>query len=444
MKIVFSAVSSGSGKTTFVLGILRALCARGWRIRPYKIGPDYIDTEYHRQICQCSAINLDGFLLSGDQMQSIFLEYHDQDISVIEGVMGLHDGLGSTRQFSTASVAKQIGAPVVLIMDARGMAATAAAIVNGMQDDQSVTIQGVLFNRIRSSSHYQILKEAVERDAGIPCLGYLPEDAELTIPSRHLGITPHQEMAGIEYTLNRLQHYSEKYIELDRLVEIAKCGLSYPASPLTIPYTIPVTIAVAYDPAFSFYYADNLRLMEKFGANLVFFSPLGDAALPKCDGIYIGGGFPELFAKPLEENRTMRNQIYAFAQSGKPIFAECGGYMYLMDKMVTHNQAEYAMCGVFRGKACMQNKLNAQFGYVETELLHDTSIGKKGKKFRSHEFHHSAMISNELPQYESTKISTGRQWQGGHLVKNCFGTYSHIYFRSDLSLLYQFLSSCMS
>lgn len=444
MSVIFSAISSGSGKTTVVLGVLHTLCSRGWRIRPYKVGPDYIDTEYHRQICGCDAINLDGFLLSENQVRRIFYEYNDQDLAIVEGVMGLYDGLGSTHRFSTADIAHQIDAPIILIMDARGMAATAAAIAKGMQSYQNTNIGGIIFNRMRSVSHYHILKTAIERDTGIPCLGYLPEDEALFIPSRHLGIVPHQELEGIERILSKLRQYMEKYIDLDRLVAIARAEprAAQPIEQQIFPDPIPVTLAVAADSAFSFYYHDNLRMMERAGAKLVFFSPLDDADLPACDGVYLGGGFPEVFALQLEKNRAMRRAIFDFAQSGKPIFAECGGYMYLMDSIVMADGKKYEMCGVFKGSAQMQKKLNMQFGYVESELLHDTPIGKKGKRFRNHEFHHSEIVSDAPPIYTSKKISTGRQWQGGHQVKNCFGTYSHIYFRSDLDIMHRFLLSC--
>lgn len=440
---MFAAPHSGSGKTTIVLGILAALRARNISIQPYKVGPDYIDTAYHQEICEKSAINLDAFLLNDHQLQATFEKYNTSQIAIIEGVMGLYDGIGSSSEASTSSVAQAINAPVILIIDARGMATSIAAIIQGFQNYKQSPIRGIILNQIRSKSHFDLLKTIIERDTSLPCLGYLPYDEDIKIPSRHLGILPQQELSNLTTILKKIQTNIEQHIDLDTLLNISRTDQKRIFITENISFNIPCNIAIGFDPSMSFYYYDNLKLLQQSGATLHFFEPMHDTTLPACDGLYLGGGFPEVFAEQLENNVPMRSAIKYAAEQGLPIYAECGGYMYLTNTIVTQQQTTYAMCDIFTDAACsMQKRLNPQFGYVETTLLKDTPIGQKGFCYKNHEFHHSVMTTKTNPIYSSKKVSNGNTWTGGSLYKNCFGTYAHTLFRSDLRMLQSFLSYC--
>lgn len=443
-KILLAAPHSGSGKTTVTIGLLRALVARGLRVQPFKVGPDYIDTAYHSHICGLSAVNLDAYLLGEANLRSLFAEYEADDengICVIEGVMGLYDGLGSGSEASSAHVARLVGAPVVLVMDAKGMAATAAALVQGLACFGPADIRGVIFNNISGERHYRLLKENVEENTGIRCLGFLPRDESLRIHSRHLGILPQAELEGAERLFGRAQELTQAHVDIDGLLEIARQAPPITAQVLQLDFFRPCKIAVAMDKAFSFYYADNLRLLEKAGAELIFFSPMHDECLPECDGAYIGGGFPEVFAQRLEENAGMRESIRGAVQAELPLYAECGGYMYLTEAIITKEGERYEMCGVFAGQAEQGRCLNGRFGYIQSRLLQDTLIGAAGFTYRNHEFHHSRIKSAE-PAYEARKESSGAVWRCGAVSRNAFGTYAHAYFRTDLRMVARFLEIC--
>lgn len=442
--LLFAAPNSGSGKTTVVLGILSALRARNISIQPYKVGPDYIDTAYHQTICEKPAINLDAFLLNDQQLQTTFEKYNHAQIAIIEGVMGLYDGIGTTSDASTASVAQAIHAPIILVIDARGMAASIAALIQGFQNYGKAPICGIILNRIRSQSHFELLKNIIERDTCLPCLGYLPYDETIEIPSRHLGILPPQELKNFKTILKKIQLSIEQNVDIDLLLNIA-CNHNQPINYIqkNVPFHIPCSIAVGLDPSMSFYYHDNLELLKESGALLHFFEPMHDTTLPPCDGLYLGGGFPEIFAEQLEKNISMRSAIKQAAEQGLPIYAECGGYMYLTNAITTQQQIRHAMCNVFSDVSCIiQKRLNPQFGYAKTMLLQNTPIGQRGFCYKNHEFHHSVMHSNTNPVYSSKKMSTGKTWTGGSLYKNCFGTYAHTLFRSNLHMLQSFLLYC--
>lgn len=444
-RLVIAAPQSGSGKTTVSMGIMDALMKRGFDVRPFKVGPDYIDTAYHSRICAHSAINLDVYLLGETELCSLFVEYSAGGVSIIEGVMGLFDGLGSTSFSSTAHVATLLSAPVVLVLNARGMSASAAAVVKGcMEYDKQVNVAAVIFNNVSSVRHYSTLKEAVERDCGIKVLGYFPRESAITIDSRHLGIIPQFELERVDERICAIRALAEQYIDIYALLSIADSAPSLDFKRTAVNPLAPCTLAVAMDKVFNFYYADNLELLKRMGVKIVYFSPLLDAQLPDADGVYIGGGFPEVFAAELENNSSMRASIRAAAQTGVPLYAECGGYMYLMDNIVTVEGNRHAMCGVFRGEAVLGEKLSGQFGYVEATLLTDTIIGKAGTSYKAHEFHHSYIDTPQPPTYSACKAAGSKPWTGGSATKNAYGTYAHVYFRSDPSLVRTFIEACLN
>ncbi|MBC2182253.1 cobyrinate a,c-diamide synthase [Listeria sp. FSL L7-0233] len=441
-KILIAAASSGAGKTTVTLGIMHALKKRGLRVQPFKVGPDYIDTNYHQAITGVASINLDSFLIDDDAMLAALFEKHGEsaDISVIEGVMGLFDGLGIDRDnASTSFIAKCTKTQVILVVDGKAVSTSAAAIVDGFNRfDPELKIAGVIINRVASENHFSLIKGAIERYTDVPVLGYLPKNAAVALPERHLGLVPQEEMTELEAKWELLGDLIAEHVDLDRLLEISKSGedLVGESLDITLPDFSGLRVAYALDAAFHFYYQDNLELIRSTGAMLIPFSPLEDKEVPKADFIYIGGGFPEVFAERLAKNSTMRKSILAAHEKGIPIYAECGGLMYL-GSALEMNDAQYEMVGVFSGISKMTTRLR-KFGYCTAKPLEDTLIGKKGTAIRGHEFHHSVFETTETPCLQLSKKRDGeivKEWQGGYQKGNTFASYLHIHFYQNPAIL---------
>ncbi len=420
-KILIAAASSGTGKTTITLGIMHALKKRGLRVQPFKVGPDYIDTNYHQAITGVASINLDSFLIDDDAMLAALFEKHGQsaDISVIEGVMGLFDGLGIDRDNSSTSfIAKCTKTPVILVVDGKAISTSAAAIVDGFNRfDPELTIAGVIINRVASENHFSLIKGAIERYTDVPVLGYLPKNAAVALPERHLGLVPKEEMTELETKWELLGDLIAEHVDLDRLLAISKTGAKLTVHPpeIQVPDFSGMRVAYALDAAFHFYYQDNLDFIRSTGATLIPFSPLEEREVPDADFIYIGGGFPEVFAERLAKNKSMRESILAAHEQGKPIYAECGGLMYLGSSLEMEAES-YEMVGVFDGVSKMTTRLR-KFGYCIAEPLEDTLLGKKGTAIRGHEFHHSVFETNEPTRMKLTKKRDGeivKEWHGGY------------------------------
>ncbi|MBC1986557.1 cobyrinate a,c-diamide synthase [Listeria sp. FSL L7-0478] len=443
-KILIAAASSGAGKTTVTLGIMHALKKRGLGVQPFKVGPDYIDTNYHQAITGVASINLDSFLIDDDALLAALFEKHGEsaDISVIEGVMGLFDGLGIDRDnASTSFIAKCTKTPVILVVDGKAISTSAAAIVDGFNRfDPELKIAGVIINRVASENHFSLIKGAIERYTDVPVLGYLPKNAAVALPERHLGLVPQEEMTELEAKWELLGDLITEHVDLDQLLEISKSGedLVGESLDITLPNFSGFRVAYALDAAFHFYYQDNLELIRSTGAMLIPFSPLEDKEVPKADFIYIGGGFPEVFADQLAKNSTMRKSVLAAHEKGIPIYAECGGLMYL-GSALEMNDAQYEMVGIFSGISKMTTRLR-KFGYCTAEPLEDTLIGKKGTAIRGHEFHHSIFETTETPCLQLSKKRDGeivKAWQGGYQKGNTFASYLHIHFYQNPAILMQ-------
>ncbi|MDD5878047.1 MAG: cobyrinate a,c-diamide synthase, partial [Clostridiales bacterium] len=339
-KILIAGTNSGVGKTTISLGIMQALTKRNLKVQPYKVGPDYIDPSYHTFITGRYSRNLDSYMLDDEKIKYIVKNASkDADISVIEGVMGLYDGYGIDLNDCTSSyTSKMLKTPVILVINAKAMAASAAAMVLGYKMlDENVNIAGVITNNVKSESHYNTLKEAIEKYTGVEVLGYFPPNKEFSLESRHLGLIPSVEMDCLKAKFDNLAEEIEKYINIDRIIEIAESEefeCSFDLNEFIQKNKVrDKKIAVAYDKAFNFYYRENLELFEKLGMKIEYFSPMEDKKLPPCDYIYIGGGFPEVFAKELHENKEIREEIFKAYEKNIPIYAECGGLMYLGEKL---------------------------------------------------------------------------------------------------------------
>lgn len=420
-KIVIAATQSGSGKTTIVAGILSALKNRGMKVQSYKIGPDYIDGGFHEIASGKPAHNLDSWLV-GEKLADIFFETaKNSDIAVIEGVMGLYDG-GRGGIGSTAEVAKILNAPVILVIDAKSMGASAAAIALGFKNfDSEINIAGVILNRVGSITHAKMIVDALDK-LNIKCFGAIPRNENFVLPERHLGLVPTAENNFTD-VIEKISRAVEENINLDELLKISE-----------IP---AVKIAVAKDEAFNFYYAESLRELEKFGAEIIYFSPIHDKNLPTCDGIILGGGFPEIFAAQLEKNISMREDIKNFS---KPIYAECGGFMYLMKSIKNFDGEIFEMCGVIDSQAVMTEKLQ-MVGYVLATLKKNCIIGSVGEKIHAHEFHFSA-ADTDKNIFECERLRTGKKYLAGYCDKNIVASYLHVHFAGCPSVAKNFVNAC--
>ncbi len=439
--IIIAGTHSGVGKTTVSIGLMAALQRRGWKVQPFKIGPDFIDPGYHTVIIGNPSRNLDSWLLDRETLIDIFIKNSEKaDISIIEGVMGLYDGYdGKSEEGSTAQIAKMINSPVILVVDARSMARSAGALVLGFEVfDKDLNIAGVIFNNINSAGHFKFLKEAVEDRCKAEVLGYLSRDINLGIPERHLGLVTHNENILSHKFVDKLIDLVEKDINIEKIIDIAANA----GPPIT--YNIPaannnpslpgVRIAVAYDTAFCFYYEDNLDIFRNLGAEIVRFSPMKDAQLPKdIDAVYLGGGYPEIFAPDLEANHSLRKEIKRFADAGKPIYAECGGFMYLTEGITDLDGRVYNMVGIFPARAKML-KRRAKLGYVVIEITEDCLLADRGEKIRGHEFHYSeiSFMPEEIGRsYELKKRAGDIPRKEGYTYKNVLASYVHIHFGSN-------------
>ena len=353
--ILIGAASSGSGKTTFTLGLLRALKNRGIAVQPYKCGPDYIDTQYHGLAAGRDSVNLDLFMGGEAHVKEIFARYSQgAGACVVEGVMGLFDGYSKMRG-SSAEVAQVLDIPVLLIVNAKSCAYSVAPIIYGYKNfNPQVKIAGVVFNMVGSASHYATLKDACQ-ELGVPVLGYLPKNSGIEIPSRHLGLSLDEEFLFGEYA-EKIAAMVEEYVDVDALLKIftpdseCLCEESSPCGEAA-----GLKIAVAKDEAFNFIYRENIHSLEKLG-EVKFFSPLKDTQLPECDLLYLPGGYPELYLEQLQGNGAMRKAIKEYIEKGGRCWAECGGMMYLCNSISDENGNEFEMCGVLGQKATMVGK----------------------------------------------------------------------------------------
>ncbi len=442
-KVLVAGTHSGVGKTTVSLALMSAFRRRGRRVQPFKAGPDFIDPGHHRLACGRESRNLDGWMLGAELNRQIFRQATaDADIAIIEGMMGLFDGASPvSERGSTAEIAKQINAPVLLVIDGSAMARSAAAMVSGFSHfDPDLEVLGVLFNRVRSEGHFHLLREAVESSINIPVVGYLQPNEDVTISDRHLGLrTALEDERSTLY--EALGQMAQETVNLDLIEELAQKGKSLVTSEGIAPEVSMrlesgfIKIGVAYDPAFCFYYQDNLELLKAAGAEIVRFSPMNDSVLPEVDLVYLGGGYPELYAKTLEANEGMRHSIQQFAREGGVIFAECGGLMYLTQSIMDFEGQTFEMVGVFSGTVSM-NRKKLTLGYRETEMTNSCILGEAGTKVRGHEFHYSSFSSNGKMNY-ACRLSDARsadRGEDGFVKDNVMACYTHLHFASQPSI----------
>lgn len=451
LRLVIAGTHSGVGKTTATLAILAALKARGRLVQPFKAGPDFIDPGHHSAATGRSSRNLDGWMLGEGVNREIFTRTAaDADLSIIEGMMGLFDGSSPVNEIgSTAELAKQLDAPVLLVIDGSAMARSAAAIVSGYAKfDPALRVAGVLFNRVSSEGHYKLLKEAVEQETDVMVVGYLRPDPAVTISDRHLGLMTAMEQ-GTGELYGRLAKAAEETIDLDRIEELARSASEFVrddeiATPRLTPDAsrLTVRVGIAYDQAFCFYYPDNLELLEAEGAELVRFSPLNDQVLPDVDMLYLGGGYPELYGERLAGNVTMRTAIRKFAERGGTIYAECGGMMYLTQAIRDFAGRSHEMVGLFPAEAVMQQQ-GLTMGYRTMELSQGCILGAAGAIARGHEFHYSTLVPKGSLDYAcALRDAQGNsKGQDGLSVGNTMALYTHLHFASQPQIAKSLVSS---
>ena len=440
---MIAAPKSGSGKTMITCALLQLLKDSGKNVSSYKCGPDYIDPMFHQKVLGVPSKNLDTFFTDEKTTVQLFLDKRaDGDFAVLEGVMGLYDGLGGIyEQGSSYHLAKVTQTPIILVVDAKGMGKSVLALIAGfLQYDTQHLIKGVLLNRM-SKGYYDIIKPLIEKELSVKVVGYFPEQKDIGFSSRHLGLVMPDELADIKEQLDELAGRLKKTIDLDMLLDIAVEAEEITKTTNTEQMQIQnqnntVNIAVAMDEAFCFYYEDNLRLLEKCGAKLQYFSPLHDTSLPKdCDALLLGGGYPELYAKELSENLSMRNSIKTAFKTGLPTVAECGGFMYLHTYI--HNICEedadaqnyvFGMTGALDSECHFKGKL-VRFGYIELAEKHSNFL-PPNEKIKAHEFHYYDSTDNGADCI-ATKPATGRSYDCVISHDNYWLGFPHLYYPSN-------------
>lgn len=439
-RILFAGTASGSGKTTAVCTVLRLLQRRAEHIRAYKCGPDYIDPMFHRDVTGVPTTNLDPFFSQKDMLTHLLCQHADASLHIIEGVMGYYDGTGETgTDNSTFSVADKTDTPVVLVVDGKGAAASLVASIEGFVRFMPHThIRAVLFNRMRAGT-YETVCRFMHRRFGdsIQPVGYIPPFAqEYQLPSRHLGLVTSREIADLQQRMDALADLCEKTIDLERLIALAAAAPELVPPALSLPHFAPIHLAYAYDAAFCFYYHDTLSLFEKMGAVLLPFSPLANEPIPpQADGLLLGGGYPELYAAQLEQNRISAQSVRTAVESGMPTIAECGGFEYLGKTLDGHT-----MCGVLAHDSRAAGKL-VRFGYVELSAQKSGLFGAAGTRLKAHEFHYWDSTANG-EDFSVTNLR-GKEYTAAVTTDTLYAGFPHLYLPACIPAAENFYRKCL-
>ncbi len=427
MRIILAGTGSAVGKTTIATGIMKVLSEK-YDVQPFKVGPDYIDPSYHTLATGNTSRNLDSFFMSKGQVRDSYNKAMlDKDIAVIEGVRGLYEGIDPINDIgSTASIAKSLEAPVILIINSRSLVKSASALVLGFKSlDPEINIAGVILNKVKNKAHYLKTKRSIEEITNTEVIGGIIRDNTISIEQRHLGLVPARERKTSLKYIDLWSQTIKESIDIDRLVEIAKSAPKIKSNTTPIWNKLnkqKVKIGIAYDEVFNFYYKENIESLEANNAKIEYFSPLNDEHLPDIDALYIGGGYPELFSKELTSNKTMLSDIKEFHMNSRPIFAECGGLMYLMESIHDDRQV-----GIYPYKSVLTDRVQA-LKYTIAEVQCDNIISKKGETFNGHEFHYSKIIVESPKNDFAFKITRGKgsyNLQDGFMEKNTLASYVH-------------------
>jgi cobyrinic acid a,c-diamide synthase len=431
--IIISSNCSGGGKSTFTLALMKALIDRGYDVQGYKAGPDYIDTAFHTHLCRKASRNLDLFMMGEDGVKTSFSK-GEGDMGIIEGVMGLYDGLGYDSKYSTFHLSQVLNIPIILVITPQAQSNTLCAELLGLLNYENANIKGVVLNNI-TEGYYKLLKKMIEKNTPLKVLGYMPKDERIAFGSRHLGLIQSSEVEDLDKKISICSTLLEEHVDID---EIINCLEEVKVYNSTSAYNgmehtkkllnKPLKIAYAYDKAFSFYYRGNLELFETVG-ELIPFSALKDKKLPEdIDFLYIGGGYPEVFEKELSNNKELLIDIKNKLEQGLPTYAECGGLMYL-----TKGSEENNLVGFFKGVYKINDRL-VNFGYAELQVSMENHILNKGLKINCHEFHKSYVKLEEPTIYSLNKnyYEEQRNWQCGYIKNNVIASYAHIHFYGNM------------
>lgn len=437
--LVISSNSSGGGKTTITLGIMKALMKKGFDVQGYKVGPDYIDPAFHSQITGKASRNLDLFLMGEEGVKASFSRGKGE-LGVVEGVMGLYDGKGIDSQYSTAHVARVLNLPIVLVITPKAQCATLCAEINGLINFEKANIVGIIFNNI-SEKYYKLLKAAVEKNCNTKVFGYVPKNEKLSLKSRHLGLVQSSEVDDLKEKIDLCSDLILQHVDVEELLNHFKKTEDYDDK-----YHLEnkgIRIAVAYDKAFSFYYKENLELLEEAG-EVIYFSPLKDKKLPEnVDFLYIGGGYPEVFIEELSKNKSMLNSIKENLEKGLKCYSECGGLMYLTEAIESiDGQQVFQTVGFFKGVTHMTKTLQ-NFGYARLKIEKKNNVLSTGMEINCHEFHKSYVSLEDEKIYLLTKeMYDGelKSWNCGYVKNNTLGAYGHVHFFGNIDILKNLLN----
>ncbi len=442
---MIAACGSNSGKTTITCGLLKAFADAGLRLHSYKCGPDYIDPLFHEKILGVTCRNLDLFFTDEITTRKLFLTGEEADLSIVEGVMGLYDGLSPERDTASSyHLARTLQIPVFLTVNAKGMGRSLLAVIRGfLEMDTAHRIRGVILNRI-TEGYYKRIAPVIEKELSLPVLGFLPQIREGTVESRYLGLKLPEEICDIQKSIDVLGKTITKTFDLKRMLELSSEISKEPPAVIQSPIQKKLPIAVARDEAFCFYYHDNLRLLEEAGAELIYFSPIHDKKLPEnIGGVIFGGGYPELFAEKLSRNRSMLLSVRDALSGGLPSLAECGGFMYLHDAIVTEDHKRYPMCGMISGDCFYTGRL-VRFGYISLEEKTKAFLPGSstfGSVIRGHEFHYFDSEENGSDVH-SNKPAQDRCWSSSFTANDHWWGFAHLYYPSNPDFPKNFVHAC--
>lgn len=440
-RVMIAAPGSNSGKTTVTLALLSALKKSGFNVSSFKTGPDYIDPMFHKKVLGIYSGNLDIYLM-GEENCKYLLQKNakDSDVSIIEGVMGYYDGIGNSSNGSSYDLAKNLKTPVILVVNVKGMAISACALINGFKDfRKDSNIKGVILNGV-SRGMYNYYRDLIESNSNVKVYGHLPYLENCSIGSRHLGLVTADEILEIENIVETLGDTALETLDIKGIVELSNSAEKIEKIDIKIEKKEEVKIAIAKDKAFCFYYEDSLEILEKMGAELIPFSPIEDEKLPQgIHGIYLGGGYPELYMEQLSRNKHMLKSINDAIDKGIPILAECGGYMYLLESFLDKDKKEYKLVGALKGKNEMTKSLK-NFGYAEITAKKDNLLCKKGEKIRIHEFHYSES-SVEGDAFIAKKPLSKKEWKAVVAEDNIFAGYPHMHFISNIKFAENYIDN---
>jgi cobyrinic acid a,c-diamide synthase len=443
-RIVLAGATSGVGKTSITTAIIHGLKQKGYSIQSFKVGPDFIDPSYLSSVSGRPAHNLDVWMMGKNGVLKSFIKNSQADISIVEGVMGYYDGFSGKSSFaSTYDVANITESHVILVLDASKAARSIAATAMGFKNfEKNSRICGLILNKIGSKKHEQLCRDALNKTR-IPILGVIPRDNDLQLESRHLGLIPVKEKVSLDKKIKTVAKSISRFIEIEKIIKISKDVPNLPQIPEEKNKKKQTRIAVALDESFNFYYQDNLNSLQRLGSEIVYFSPVSDKEIPSCDGIYIGGGFPEIKGELLQKNDRMKKLIKKLAEDNMPIYAECGGLMYLT-KSINYKSGKFKMIGLFDAVTVMEKRL--KLNYTRAKIGPNSPFSLQSKIIKGHEFHYSELdlLSKDSKFAYDLSIGIGiADKKDGLIAYNTMASYMHVHF-SNSPIANNFVKSCIS